>query len=86
MATFYAEGKVDLMILVDNSRNTRVVKKCLSYMFDFRRGYIHVSKDDAYDHNNVVKNSIYEEFVSNPNGVHWDVKVGRYKIVGDNLI
>ncbi len=43
-------------------------------------------KDDVYDDNNVVKNSIYQKFVSNPNGVHWDVKVGRYRIVGDNLI
>jgi hypothetical protein len=34
----------------------------------------------------LVKNSIYQEFVSNPNGVHWDVKVGRYRIVGNNLI
>jgi len=33
-----------------------------------------------------VKNSIYQESISNPNGVHWDVKVGRYRIVRDNLI
>ncbi len=48
--------------------------------------WLYISKDDAYDHNSVVKNSIYKESISNPNGVHWDVKVGRYKIVGDNLI
>jgi hypothetical protein len=32
------------------------------------------------------KNSIYQESISNPNGVHWDVKAGKYGIVGDNLI
>jgi hypothetical protein len=35
MATFYDEGKVDLMILVDDFGNAIVTKKCLSYMFDF---------------------------------------------------
>ncbi len=39
-------------------------------MFGFQHGYTYVSKDDAYDDNNVVKNSVYQEFVSNPNGVH----------------
>jgi hypothetical protein len=59
MATFYTKGKVDLTILVDDFGNARVTKKCLSYMFSFQRGSIHVSRYDAYDHNNVVKNSIY---------------------------
>jgi len=39
-------------------------------MFNFQHGSIHVSKDDGYDHNSVVKNSIYQESISNPNGVH----------------
>jgi hypothetical protein len=56
------------------------------YVLSFQCGSIHVSRDDAYDHTSVVKNSIYHEFVSNLNGVHWDVKVGRYMIVGNNLI
>jgi hypothetical protein len=77
---------VYLTILVDDYGNARVIKKCLLYMFGFQRGSIHVSGDHAYYDNNVVKNSIYQEFVSNPNGVHWDVKAWRYKIVGDNLI
>jgi hypothetical protein len=59
MATFYVEGKVDLMIIVDDYKNAKVSKKCLLYMFGFQCGFIHVSKDDAYDDNNVVKNSIY---------------------------
>ncbi len=59
MTTFYTKGKVDLTILVDDFGNARVTKKCLSYMFGFQRGSIHVSRDDAYDHNNVVENSIY---------------------------
>jgi hypothetical protein len=59
MATFYTESKVGLMILVDDFGNTRVTKKCLLYMFNFQHGFIHVSRHDAYDDNNVVKNSIY---------------------------
>jgi hypothetical protein len=55
MATYYLEGKVDLMILVDDSRNKKVIEKCLLYMFGFQHDSIHVSKDDAYDDNNVVK-------------------------------
>jgi hypothetical protein len=60
--------------------------KNVLYLFNFQRGSIHVSKDDGYDHNSVVKNSIYQESISNPSGVHWDVKERRYKIVGDILI
>jgi len=59
MTTFYVEGKVDLTILIDDYGNVKVTDKCLLYMFGFQHGSIHVSKDDAYDHNNVVKNSIY---------------------------
>jgi hypothetical protein len=86
LATFYVEGKVDLTILVDDYGNTRIIEKCLSYMFGFLRDSIHVSRDDVYDDNSVIKNSIYQESVANPNGVHWDVKARRYRIVGDNLI
>jgi len=39
-------------------------------MFGFQRGSIHVSKDNVYDGNSVVKISIYKESISNPNGVH----------------
>jgi hypothetical protein len=70
MATYYVEGKVDLMILVDDSRNARVIEKCLLYMFHFQCDSIHVSRNDVYEHNNVVKNLIYQESVSNPNGVN----------------
>jgi hypothetical protein len=48
-------------------------------LFGFQCSYIHVSKDDAYDNNNVVKNSIYQESISNTNGVHWDIKAKRYR-------
>jgi hypothetical protein len=59
MATFYVGCKVDLTILVDDFGNIRVTKKCLSYMFGFQCGSIHFTRDDVYDDNNVVKNSIY---------------------------
>jgi hypothetical protein len=59
MATFYAEGKVDLIILVDDFGNAKIIKKNLLYMFGFQHGCIHVSKNDAYNDNIVVKNSIY---------------------------
>jgi hypothetical protein len=55
-------------------------------MFNFQLGSIHVSKDDGYDHNIVLKNFVYQESISNPNGVHWDVTARRYKIVGNILI
>ncbi len=55
-------------------------------MFGFQCGSIHFTRDDVYDDNNVVKNSIYQESISNPNRVHWDVKVGKYRIVGNNFI
>jgi hypothetical protein len=35
------------------------LEKYLSYMFGFQHGSIYVSKDDAYNDNSVVKNSIY---------------------------
>jgi hypothetical protein len=59
MATFCTKGKVDLKILVDDFGNVKVIKKCLLYMFGLQHGSIHVFRDDAYDHNSVVKNSIY---------------------------
>jgi hypothetical protein len=58
MATFYVEGKVDLIILVDDFGNAKALEKYLSYMFGFQHGSIHVSKDDVYD-GSVVKSSIY---------------------------
>jgi len=78
MTTFYVESKVDLIILVDDFENVRIIKKCFSYMFDFQHGSIHLFRDAAYNHNSVVKNSIYQESISNPNGVHWDVKAGSH--------
>ncbi len=54
------------------------------YVLSFQCGSIHVSRDDVYDHTSVVKNSIYHEFVSNFNRVHWDIKIGRYRITGNN--
>jgi hypothetical protein len=86
METFCVEGKVDLTILVDDFGKTKVTKKCLLYMFGFQGGFIHVFKDDVYDDINVVKNSIYQKYLSNPNGVHWDVKARMYRIIGNNLI
>jgi hypothetical protein len=55
MATFYAKGKVDLMILVDDFGNAKVTEKCLLPMFGFQCGSIYVSKNDVYHENNVVK-------------------------------
>jgi hypothetical protein len=57
------------MILVDDYGNARITKKYLLYMLGFQHGSIYVSRDDAYNDNN-IKNSIYQEFVSNPNGIH----------------
>jgi hypothetical protein len=70
MATFYVESKVDFMILIDASGNVRITKKCMFYMFGFQPSFIHVFRHDVYNDNNVVINSIYEEFVSIPHGLH----------------
>jgi hypothetical protein len=62
-ATFYAKGKVAFMVLVADSRNIIIIKIWLLYMFSFQCGSFHVSRDDVYNDNTIVKNSIYQEFV-----------------------
>jgi hypothetical protein len=60
--------------------------KNMSYMFSFSVVLFWSPKMMFMIDNSVVKSSIYKESFSNPNGVHWDVKARRYRIVGDNLI
>jgi hypothetical protein len=59
MATFYVEGKVDLTILFMMLGMQKSQIFLLLYMFGFQHGYIHVFRDDVYNDNSVVKNSIY---------------------------
>jgi hypothetical protein len=59
MATFYAQGKLDLTILDDNLGISHVIEKCPCAMFGFQLGTMHISKDDAFDDNNNVTRSIY---------------------------
>jgi hypothetical protein len=48
----------------------QITKKWLSYVFGFHLGSIYVFKGDIYNDNNVVKNSLYQESISNPHGVY----------------
>jgi hypothetical protein len=59
MATFHVEGKVELIVPVDNFGILHVTKKCLCVMFGFHSKIVHVSKDKTYDDNNNVIKSIY---------------------------
>lgn len=59
MATFHVEGKVELIVPSDEFKSSHVTKKCPCVMFGFHPRIVHVSKDDAYDANNIVTRSIY---------------------------
>jgi hypothetical protein len=69
MATFHAKGKHDLTMLVGDEEFVQVTKKCLCTLFGFMLGSIHVSKDVAYENNNVVINSIYQVPSFGPQGL-----------------
>jgi hypothetical protein len=85
MATFHAEGKSNLTILVGDYGVVQVTKQCLCAMFGFQPNFMHVSKDAAYVQNNVVIHSIYQTFFVGAQGLHWMVNVRRYQIVGESL-
>jgi hypothetical protein len=85
MATFHAEGKLDLIMLVGDEKFVHVTEKCA--MFDFLLGSIHVSKDVAFGDNDVVIDSIYILIPSSsPQGLYWMVNNGIYRSVGESLV
>jgi hypothetical protein len=87
MATFHAKGKHDFTMLVGDEEFIQVTRKCLCAMFGFLLGSIHVSKDVACGHNNVVINSIFQLVPSSgPRGLQWMVNNGMYQIVGESLV
>jgi hypothetical protein len=59
MATFHAKSKVEFTIPIDQFGILYVIKKFLCVIFNFHPRIIHVSKDDAYNANNIVIRSIY---------------------------
>jgi hypothetical protein len=59
MVTFNAEGKVELIVPINDFGILHISKKCLCAMFGFHSKTIHVSKDELYDDNNNVLKSIY---------------------------
>ncbi len=85
MATFHAEGKVELIVPVDNFGILHVIEKCLCAMFGFHLKTIHVSKDETYDDNNNIIRSIYQVLVFSDFGLVWRVNVKRFKIIAKNL-
>jgi hypothetical protein len=60
--------------------------KSLKNVFVTSLVLVHISKDVAYDNYYVVMNSIYQVPISESLGMHWIVIIGRYKIVGDNVM
>jgi Tat protein secretion system quality control protein TatD with DNase activity len=75
MATFHAKGKVELIVPVDTFGILHVIEKCLCAMFGFHPRTVHVSKDETYDDNNNVINSIYQVLVFSDLGLVWRVNV-----------
>jgi hypothetical protein len=71
MVIFSVEGKVELIILVDNLGILHVIMKCLCVIFGFHMGFVHVSKDKMYDDNNNVIRSIYQIPVLGDFGLEW---------------
>jgi hypothetical protein len=66
MAMFHVKGKLEFIALVDDFRITQAIKKCLCVMFRSHLRAIHISKDDVYDHNNIIIKSIHWPLVFTP--------------------
>ncbi len=47
MDTFHVIGKLNLTILVGDFGIVELIKNVLCALFEFRRGFVHVSKDFA---------------------------------------
>jgi hypothetical protein len=52
MATFHANEKPNLIIIVDDFSFTQATKGCLFAMSSFQQRSIHISKDLLYDESN----------------------------------
>jgi hypothetical protein len=52
MATFHANEKPNLIIMVDDFNFTQATKGCLSTMLGFQERSIHISKDLLYEESN----------------------------------
>jgi hypothetical protein len=85
MVIFHVEGKVELIILLDNLGILQVTMKCLCAIFGFHMGFVHVSKDKMYDDNNNVIRSIYQIPVLGDFGLEWRVNAKRFRIVAKDL-
>jgi hypothetical protein len=53
-------------------------------MFGFHLGIMHISSNETYDDNKVMK-SICKALVFGPHGLQWMVNEGRFRIVGENI-
>ncbi len=83
MATFHVTGRLDLTIMVDESRTTIVPQHCRCVMFVFQPGSLHISKDISYD--NFISSFLYSILMTSSQGRQWLVGCGHYHIVGDSL-
>lgn len=86
MITFHSKGKSELIVPNDKFGISHVIEKCLCAMFGFHRDTIHVSKDDEYDANDNVIIFVCQVLVIGDLNLEWKANVGRFKIVGENLL
>jgi hypothetical protein len=60
MSIFHAIGKLDLTILVSNSRVVKMTENVFYAMFAFRQGSMHISKDVSYWDDNINFSYVYQ--------------------------
>jgi hypothetical protein len=81
MATFHAIRRLDLTIMVDDSRTTVVFKHYVYFLIRF----LHIFKDISYDFNNFFSSSQYQIPTTSFQKKQWVVGFGRYSVVKDRL-
>jgi len=85
MATIHVIGKLDLIILVSDSRIVQVTKNVFYAMFVFQWGSLHVYKDVSYAEDNIVLSYVYQVLTVNFKWMFWIVPNGKYWIIIDHV-
>jgi len=86
MATIHVIGKLDLIILVFDSRIVQVTKNVFYVMFVFQWGSLHVYKDVSYTKDNIVLSYVYQVFTVNFKRMFWIVPNGKYWIIINHVL
>jgi hypothetical protein len=85
MTTFYAKGKLDLIILDNDVAIFHVTEKCLCVTFGFQPRIMHISKYNAFYNNNNVITPMYQVSLLSAHRLGWTLCVGGFKTIGENL-